>query len=138
MQNNPKTLEVRHVGVSIDRSPHEVYAFASQPENLARWAAGLGHTLTKESDEWIADGPLGKVRVRFTSENNLGVLDHDVTLETGHTVHNPIRVLPNGEGSEVIFTLFRQPGVSPQDFAEDARAVERDLRTLKSLMESMP
>ena len=36
----------------------------------------------------------------------LGVPDHDV-LESGVTVHNPIRVVPNGSGSTVIFTLMR-------------------------------
>jgi hypothetical protein len=68
----------------------------------------------------------------------LGVLDHDVTVETGETVHNPIRVLPNGTGSEVVFTLFRRAGVSAAQFDQDAKAVEKDLRTLKRLLESRP
>jgi hypothetical protein len=33
------------------------------------------------------------------------------------------------------FTLFRQPGMSDQQFEEDASAVERDLLTLKSVLE---
>ena len=56
-------------------------------------------------------------------------------LETGVTVHNPIRVAPNGAGSTVIFTLLRQPGVSVQQFNQDANAVERDLATLKAVIE---
>jgi hypothetical protein len=128
-------LEVRHVTVSIHRTPHEVYDFAVQPENLARWAAGLGHTIRQVDDQWIAEGPLGEVRVRFEERNALGVLDHDVVFPDGTTVHNPIRVVPNGAGSEVTFTLFRQPGVSAEEFSEDAAAVEQDLRTLKALLE---
>lgn len=73
--------------------------------------------------------------MRFTERNALGVLDHDVVLPSGVTIHNPIRVLPNGEGSEVAFTLFRQPGVSAVTFEEDAKAVERDLRALKAVLE---
>lgn len=35
-----------------------------------------------------------------------GLLDHDVELESGMVVHNPMRVVPNGEGSEFMFTLI--------------------------------
>jgi hypothetical protein len=46
-----------------------------------------------------------------------------------------MRVIPNGAGSSVIFTLLRRPGVSEQQFDEDARTVEKDLTTLKGLLE---
>jgi hypothetical protein len=136
MSTTTATLQVRHVSVSILRRAEDVYAFASKPENLPVWAAGLGRSLTRVHDEWIADGPLGRVRVRFTPENDLGVLDHDVELPAGVVVHNPIRVVPNGEGSEVTFTLFRQPDVSDQEYEKDTAAVERDLRTLRTVLES--
>lgn len=46
-----------------------------------------------------------------------------------------MRVLPNGSGSEVIFTLFRLPDMSNEQFAEDVGMVERDLKTLKDVLE---
>jgi hypothetical protein len=129
-------FEVRHVTVSIQRSPHDVYAFVSNGENIPRWAAGLGSGVRPADGEWIAEGPLGRVRVRFTPPNDLGVADHDVILPTGATVHNPIRILPNGTGSSVVFTLMRLSGVSEQKFDDDAKAVKRDLDTLKGLLEA--
>ena len=75
------------------------------------------------------------MRLRFTEENAFGVLDHDVVLESGLTVHNPIRVIPNGAGSELVFSVFRQPGVSAEQFAKDTQAVEKDLEILKELLE---
>ncbi len=84
----------------------------------------------------MARSALGTVKVRFVEPNAFGVLDHDVTLESGLTVHNPMRVVPrDGGGSEVIFTLFRRQGDSDAEFEADARAVERDLRALKELLE---
>ena len=131
--------EVKHVTISIARPPAEVYAFASDPRNLPRWAAGLARSAVRpEGDQWIAEAPFGTVRVRFAPHNPFGVMDHDVTLESGVTVHNPMRVLPNGEGSEFVFTLIRQPGVSDRQFADDQAAVENDLRTLKALLERQP
>jgi hypothetical protein len=135
---NDSLLEVRHVSVSIDHPPDQVYQFAAKPENLPKWAVGLGKSFRPRGDgSWMAEGgPVGSATVRFVERNRLGVLDHDVTVPTGETVHNPIRVLPNGAGSEIVFTLFRRPGVSAAQFDQDAKAVEKDLRTLKRLLES--
>ena len=40
-------------------------------------------------------------------------------------VHNAIRVIPNGIGSTVTFTIMRLSGVSEQKFDDDAKWVER-------------
>ena len=127
--------EVRHISVSVNRSPQEVYDFASNPENLPKWATGLGGSIKNVNGEWIADAPLGKVKIRFAERNTYGVLDHDVILESGVQIHNPMRVVPNGRGSEVIFTLLRQPDMSDGKFSEDAKWVEKDLKILKSLLD---
>jgi hypothetical protein len=127
---------VQHISIYIDRSPADVYAFVSNPKNLSLWAAGLASSVVRqEGDEWIADAPFGKVRIRFERQNSLGVLDHDVTLDSGATVHNPMRVLPNGGGSEFLFSLFRRPEMSDEQYLDDKTAVENDLKTLKRLLE---
>lgn len=71
----------------------------------------------------------------FVSHNAYGVLDHDVTLPSGETVYNPMRVIADGTGCEVVFTLRRQPGMTDEDFARDADAVSADLTTLKEVLE---
>lgn len=131
-------LEARHVSVSVDRPPREVYAFAADVGNLPRWAVGLGTSYRREGEVLVADGPLGTVQVRFVDRNDLGVLDHDVVLGPGRVVHNAMRVVPNGKGSEVTFVVLRQPGTSDAQLAADCAAVERDLRTLKALVEAAP
>jgi uncharacterized protein YndB with AHSA1/START domain len=131
--------DVEHVTVTIARPPAEVYAFASDPRNLPRWAAGLARSeVRQDGADWIADAPFGRVRVRFAERNPLGVMDHDVTLANGDTVHNPMRVVPNGAGSELVFTVIRRSGVSEEEFARDTAAVEKDLGTLKDLLERGP
>jgi hypothetical protein len=128
--------DVQHVSVYIARPPAEVYEFASDPRNLPRWAAGLARSaVRRDGDEWIADAPFGKVRLRFVERNSFGVMDHDVKLESGVTIRNPMRVVPNGEGSEFVFTLIRRPGMSDGQFATDEAAVQNDLKTLKHLLE---
>lgn len=129
----PVTFSARHISVSIGATPEKVYKFAADPLNMPKWAEGLSKsTMVKSGDEWIAESPMGKVKVKFAPHNNLGVIDHDVTLPSGEVVHNPLRVLKNGKGSEVVFTLYRRPGVSDQEFESDAKAVARDLEKLKN------
>lgn len=128
--------DVQHVSTYIARRPADVYEFASDPRNLPLWAAGLARAnVRQDGDAWLMDSPLGKVRVKFAERNPFGVMDHDVTLESGVTVHNPMRVVPRGEGSELMFTLIRQPGTPDEQFAADKATVETDLRTLKGLLE---
>ena len=128
--------DVQHISVYIARRPAEVYEFASDPRNLPRWAAGLARSeVRRDGDAWVVDGAFGRARVRFVERNSFGVMDHDVTLESGVTVHNPMRVVRNGEGSEFVFTLIRQAGMSDTQFAEDKAAVQNDLKTLKALLE---
>jgi hypothetical protein len=64
------------------------------------------------------------------------VLDHRVTLPSGEAFYNPMRVVPDGNGCEVVFTLRRQVGMSDDDFERDAAAVRADLATLKHVLES--
>ncbi|HEY6207983.1 MAG TPA: SRPBCC family protein [Gemmatimonadales bacterium] len=129
-------LEIRNLSVSIHRPPQDVYAFITNGANVPRWAAGLGTTMRRVDGEWLAEGgPVGSVRVRFAPPNDLGVADHHVVLGTGVAVHNPIRVVPNGTGSTVTFTLMRQPGVSARQFNQDAKTVQKDLETLRALLE---
>ena len=105
--------------MTIERPAGEVYAFVSDPKNLAAWASGLS----------------AAVKVRFVERNPFGVLDHYVRVDSGPEVYMPMRVFPNGEGAEVLITVFRQPGVSDEKFAEDTHWVRRDLDALKTLLE---
>ncbi|MBY8881461.1 SRPBCC family protein [Actinacidiphila acidipaludis] len=129
------TTTSRHISAWIARPAAEVYEFARRPSNLPSWAAGLGTSVEEVDGRWVADSPMGHVVVSFAPPNDFGVLDHDVTLPSGETVSNPMRVVPDDGGSEVVFTLRRRPGMSDDDFARDAAAVAADLATLKALLE---
>jgi len=128
-------FEFTHISASINRSAKDVYGFISDGDNLELWATGLGITFERDSEQWRVHGPLGTVRVRLAGRNDFGVADQIVTLESGVTVHNPIRVIPNGTGSTVTFTLMRPAGVSDEQFNDDAKWIEKDLAALKTLLE---
>jgi hypothetical protein len=74
--------------------------------------------------------------VRFVEPNSLGVLDHEVTLDSGAMVMNSMRVLPNGSGSELVMVILQAPSVSAEAFARDVQAVTDDLARLKNAAEA--
>jgi hypothetical protein len=126
----------RNLSVSINRDAEDVYDFVSVPENFRRWASGLGRSLKKVNGEWVAETPEGPVKIRFSERNELGVLDHWVSPKPGVEIYIPMRVIPNGRGCELIFTLFRVADMSEEKFVADAEWVMRDLTSLKNLLES--
>ena len=128
-------MRSRHLSRVIAASPRTVYDYARDPDHLPLWAAGLASSpATLEGDALVVDSPMGRVTVRFVERNDLGVLDHDVTLPSGAVVTNPMRVLPHPEGAEVLFTV-RQLDASDEEFDRDAALIEADLRTLARLIE---
>lgn len=108
-----------HLGIHVSRSADEVYAYVADRAHLPRWAAGVD----------------AASEVRFVAANEHLVLDHDVTLPDGSVTRNPMRVLPEGDGCEVVFTLRRAPGTSDEAYDADAAAVRADLATLQQLLE---
>lgn len=76
------------------------------------------------------------MKFRFVEKNKFGVLDHYVTTGSGFEIYVPLRVLANGTGSEIIFTLFRLPDMTDETYAEGMKLVGQDLQTLKDLLEN--
>lgn len=128
-------MRSRHVSCVIHADPRRVYDIVADPDQLPRWAAGLALAeVTRDGDELVVASPMGEVRVRFVPRNELGVADHDVTLPSGTTVTNPLRVVAHPDGSEVVFTV-RQLDLSDDDFERDCTMVAADLERLKGLVE---
>jgi hypothetical protein len=78
---------------------------------------------------------MGRVSVEFTPANSFGILDHRVTLPSGESVDNPVRVIPNADGCDVVFSVRRRAGMSAEEFAADQDTVAADLATLRDLMQ---
>jgi hypothetical protein len=129
------TVESRTLSVRIDRPLATVYAFLVDPANWNQWAFGLGKSLRRSKNEWIADSDGRVVQVRFTPRNDFGILDHTVSRPSGEQVYVPMRLIANGSGCELLFTLFREPGTTDAHYSADADFVQRDLNGLKKLLE---
>ena len=130
-------LPVRTLSISIASDCRALYETMWRPEMFPKWASGLTQSqLRQEGEHWTAQGAEGSVRIRFSAHNTYGVMDHWVETESGETIHVPLRIIKNGEGAEVLLTLFRQPGMDDERFESDAAWVRRDLEKLKHIVEN--
>lgn len=130
------TYESQTLTVRIERPAGAAYEYVSDPANWTEWAAGLGSGFTQSADGvWTVDAPDGKVTVRFSERNEFGIADHWVTPPDGHVVYLPFRLVANDTGTEALFTLYQQPGMTDDEFVRDAGLVRKDLDKLKEVLE---
>lgn len=130
-------LPARTYSVSIACEWRALYERIWRPEFFPKWASGLSESDLREGDgTWISTGPEGPVRIRFTPHNDYGVMDHVVDFGDGNEVHVPLRVIRNGDGAEVLLTLYRQPDMDDERFSADAKWIMKDLTALRNLIEN--
>lgn len=129
-------MKSQTISVFIAAPVARVYEFAANPVNLPRWVTSFCKSVELVGGEWVVHSPAGRVVFTFVQRNDLGVLDHTVTLPSGLKLTNPMRVVPNADGSEVLFTLFQHEGMSDQQFQQDAELVLSDLHTLRQILEA--
>ena len=129
------TVESRTLSVRINRPLRVAEEFLANPENWNQWAHGLGKSIRRSQGRWIADEQDGSIEVRFTPKNKFGVVDHYLRRKSGLEIYVPMRLIENGRGCELLFTLFRDPGISDETYAADQEYVRQDLNALKKILE---
>lgn len=128
-------LPSQTISLTIPRNWVDLYETIWKPDYFPKWASGLSQSeLEQEGNAWKANGPNGAIKIRFTDHNAFGVMDHFIDTGFGKEVYVPMRVIANEEGAEVSITVFRQPLMSDEKFAQDVEWVKRDLHTLHTLL----
>jgi hypothetical protein len=125
------------VHTSILAPPQDVVAFLSDIQNWKTWASWIRSVARTSPRDWTLETETGLMKVHFVEPNALGVLDHHVTLASGVTVFNAMRVLPNGTGSELVMVLFQAPATSTSEFERDIEAVTDDFARIKKTAEGL-
>jgi hypothetical protein len=136
----PGPIHVRRaevIHVSILAPPRQVIASLVNVHNWMTWAPWIRSVRRSSDRGWTLDTDVGPMAVRFVEQNALGVLDHEVTLASGTAALNPMRVLANGSGSELVMVVFQSPEVSADQFERDLDAVRDDLARIRTVSEAI-
>jgi uncharacterized protein YndB with AHSA1/START domain len=123
--------------ISIESPPEKVFAFVADPEKLPVWAIGFCKEIRHENGRWIVTTPSGEqIPMRSVANAELGNLDG--TWELGPSVEGRsfTRVVPNGGGSDYVFTMVQAAGMPDEVFDAQAAELGRELTVLKAHLET--
>jgi hypothetical protein len=115
-----------------------VYDYMAEPRNLPKWTMALGPSFRRlEQHRWIAEAPMmetGPIIIGFSPRNRFGILDYEFAY-ADRAMSFPVRVVANGEGSEVVVTFFAMPDASEEHITSEIEWIRTDLLTLKALLQ---
>jgi|SRR5215207_1836470 hypothetical protein len=137
------TLETHTVTVTIDAPLATVAADLADPTTHHLWATEFfaGPVRPGEPGEFVAPVPMmgGEVRHRIDADVERGILDlYFAPSGAPFGPPIPVRLVPNGDGVDVLWTLARFPGVSDQAWQQGLASMTRELQALKRRHEDKP
>jgi hypothetical protein len=124
---NSPTERSDSYSVSVSAPPAFVWATLANVEDWPHFSpfALQVHQLSPTRYEVIS--PQGPVILTSNFVEDLGLLDHTVTLRDGTEVFVPYRVAPNHRGSELIMTNVKSPGDSMAEYEEQLAWMRTEL-----------
>lgn len=120
--------------VTVPGEPGRVFAFLADPENLPRWAVGFAKSIRPDGDGWVVTTGLGEVLVRYVTDPTTGVIDFCMVSAAGNEAVAFSRVVPNGAGSEYVFTMVQSEGMPDEVFDGQIHALTHELTVLRALL----
>jgi hypothetical protein len=116
-----KRAETR--SIAIASPPAVVHAYLADADNMPAWAPTFAPRIHPDGDSWIVTSEAGELRIDVLAEPTSKVVD--IVSASDHSQGLFTRVLPNAEGSELVFMML-----FPADTPEPA--INAQLLTLDS------
>jgi uncharacterized protein YndB with AHSA1/START domain len=132
------TTPARLATFSIHKPLRDVYEFLLRPENFARWAFVGDTKMTSLGDgDWAVETSVGPRILRFADRNRDFVLTHSArNLPTDTPSIIPMRLMANGDGTELIYVFMPRPALSEAEWVSMIEWVTADLGALTSYLEN--
>ena len=84
---------------------------------------------------WSFTGPYGKSKLKFNENRSFGILDHQY-IDEESSWNIPMRVVSNGDISEVIITLNKPDEISDEQFNHRMDEIGEMFNSMKNIIES--
>lgn len=119
----------------IQAAPDKVYAFLADPMNWPRYAVVNLRSVSPGQDGWFkAVTKFGEGEIKVKGVKEFGILDH-VWRDPQATWTVYSRVVPNGEGSTFMMTLFQPPVMTDPQFDHAMKEMDIEMAKLKEVLE---
>ena len=121
--------------VSIAAPPDAVLRVVGDPTRLPVWAPRFARSATPAGgDQWLIDDGESQFAIDVRVGAEQGTVD--LIPPTTRTAGAFTRVVPNGDGSEYVFTLLFPPGAPDDAVHRQMGVVEEELATVRALAEA--
>jgi hypothetical protein len=120
--------------VAIAAPPAAVLDVVGDGARLPEWAPGFAPAVRADGDLWVIDTGGSELRIHLRTDRESGTVD--ILRAADERVGAFSRVVPNGEGSEFLFTLLFDEGTDPAAIDAQMEIVEGELATVRALVES--
>jgi uncharacterized protein YndB with AHSA1/START domain len=111
--------------IAIDAPPHEVHRYIADPANIPRWAPAFATAIRPRGEHWVTTSSRGDAEIVVASNRDVGTVD--ILSAADRTRGAFVRVIPNGTLSEVLFTLFFEPGTPEESIVAQMTVVDDEL-----------
>lgn len=133
MQTNAQLKLCETRSISIAAAPTQVLEFVGDARNIPRWAPGFASAIRRDGARWILTGAGGEFAIALVANLEAGTVD--VLRDVDPTSGAFARVIPNGCGSEMLFTLLFPPDATPSAVTAQMATVDAELETVRRLVE---
>jgi hypothetical protein len=120
--------------IAIAAPPAAVLEVVGDGGRLPEWAPGFAPNIRADGDLWVIDSDGVEVRIRVRTDRESGTVD--LLSAADERVGAFARVVPNGDGSEFLFTLLFDGGTDAAAIDAQMKVVEGELATVRALVES--
>jgi polyketide cyclase/dehydrase/lipid transport protein len=120
--------------ISISTPPATVLDLLDDARRLPDWAPAFASAVEPDGEDWLVDSGGTKFRIRLESSPEHGIVDLTRPGDPGRGAR--MRVLPNEDGSEFVFTLIFPAGTPAEAIERQMATVESELRTVRELCEA--
>jgi hypothetical protein len=133
---DPSTRRSETRTISIQATPSDVFDLVSDASAFPRWAPAFAPVIRRDGDHWIVERDGAETRIAVRTSRDHGTVD--ILRPEDPPTGAFMRVLPNGEASELLFTLFFAANADEQTVVAQMTTVEQELETVRSLCEASP
>jgi hypothetical protein len=129
--SSPQRSETRTV--SIAAPPRAVVDVVGDPRLLPSWAPAFASAVRRDDEGWLITTGGREARIAVRVSHELGTVD---ILAAGRPERGAFtRTIPNGTGSELVFTLCFPEGTDEQAIARQMDVVGAELEAVRALCE---
>jgi Polyketide cyclase / dehydrase and lipid transport len=119
---------------TVAAAPSAVLDLVGDPRTLPRWAPAFARGVRPdEGDRWVVDSGAGEFVIRVLRRSDAAGTVDFVAPDEDRGLFT--RVVPNGDGSELVLTLIISPQITPEALERQTAVLEAEVRAIRDLCE---